>query len=101
MDHDLVELVEAARVVEVPVRGDGDDRPLEQVRQLSAERGQAQAGVHEEIAVASADEVQVGAEERVHVGLDDPHDVVVDRLVREPSLRDLHAKSLTRSASTG
>lgn len=96
MDHDVLELVQPAHVVVVTVRGHRHHRTFEQVGQLQAERRDPEARVDQEVAIAPADEVQVGPEERVDVRLGDPHDALVDRLVREPPLRYPHPDDAIR-----
>jgi hypothetical protein len=90
MNGDLIELVETARVVEVAMRRDGDGRPLEQLVELLAEQCDPQTGVDEKVPFAPANQVHVPAQERVDVRLDDADHAIVDRLVVEPTVGDVH-----------
>ena len=96
MHDDLVELVQPAGVVEVPVRGDRDRRSFEQLGELLAQRPDPETGVDHDVPVAAADEEQVRLQERVDVWLPDPEDSVVDRLVLEPSLGHTHPRDAYR-----
>ena len=102
--EDLVELVQPTGVVEVPMRCEGDRRPIEQVGQLPAQRPDPQAGVDEEVALLSSDQEQVRLQKGVDVRLADTQDAVVNRLVLEPSLDHTHARDasgLTRRSPPG
>ena len=90
--HDLLELVQPAGVVEVPVRRHGDHGAFEQVGELPAQRPDPEPRVHQDVPVAPPDEEQVRLQERVDVRLADPQDAVVDGLVLEPSLGHTHAR---------
>jgi hypothetical protein len=72
------------------MRGDGDGRPLEQLVELVAERGDPETGVNEKVPFVPANQVHVPAQERVHVRLDDADHAIVDRLVVEPTVGDEH-----------
>ena len=101
---DLVELVQPAGVVEVPMRGDRDRRSFEQLGELLAQRPDPETGVDHDVAVAAANEEQVRLQERVDVRLPDAEDSVVDRLVLEPSLGHTHPRDgigLTRRSPPG
>ena len=101
---DLLELVQPAGVVEVPVRRDRDRRSFEQVRELLAQGSDPETGVDHDVPVSAADEEQVRLEERVDVRLPDAQDAVVDRLVLEPSLGHTHPRDaigLTRRSPPG
>jgi hypothetical protein len=95
MDGHLVELVEPAGVVEVAVRRDRDDRPLEELGELLPERHDPEPGVDQRVPLAPADEEQVRAEEGIDVGLRDPDEAVVDHLVLEPAFRHAHGRMLS------
>jgi hypothetical protein len=94
MRHDLLEFVQAAHVVLVPVSGDGDDGPLEQFGELTSKARDAAASVHEEITLARADEIQVRPEQGVHVRLGDPQDAFIDLADIEPRPRHTHRSIL-------
>src|SRR5918995_117619 len=90
VNADLVELVETTGVIEVAMRGDGDGRPLEQLIELLAERGDPKTGVDEKVPFSPANQEHVPAEERVDLRLDDPDHAIVDRIVVEPTVDDAH-----------
>ena len=90
VDGDLIELVQATGVVEVAMRADGDGRPLEQLVELLAERGDPETAVDEEVPVSPSNQVHVPAQEGVDVRLDDADHAIVDRLVVEPTVGDAH-----------
>jgi hypothetical protein len=93
MDDDLVELVQAADVVVVSVRRHRDDRPTEQLDELGAQTTDAQARVDQQIAIAPADQKQVGSDQRQRVRLGDPEHALVDLFDAEPALGDAHLLS--------
>jgi hypothetical protein len=59
-----LELVEAADVVVVDVGRDRDERLLDEVGDRRADRGDADPGVDEEVAIATADVPEIAAEQR-------------------------------------
>ena len=89
MRRPLSELAEAAEVVEVRVRGDRDDRAVEELDQLGAQQADAEAGVHEQVRVPAADQPGVRADVCMHVRLGDAKDAVTDLADLEPPPRDL------------
>src|SRR5215217_2912207 len=88
MHDDLVELVQAADVVVVPMRRHGDDGPFEEVGELLAKRRDAEPRVDQQVAIAPTDEEQVRADQWTRVRLGDPKDAVVDLVDREPAIGD-------------
>lgn len=92
VDAHLLELMQAARVVEVYVRGDGQQRVLplrvfaEQPLGIDVvgQAPQAQPGVDHHVLVRAAEEPDVGAVLRLVESLLDPVESVAQRLVSVP-----------------
>jgi hypothetical protein len=96
VDDDRLELVEAADVIVVAVRGYGGHLPLEQLGELPPQGADAEARVDQQIAVAPTDQEHVCPDQRQGVRLGNPQDAFVDLVHAEPSVRDAHAVSLPR-----
>ena len=86
------ELVCSADVGQVCVGEDDQRIPLEHAGDVPAQTGDAQARVHDEVAVRAAQPPQVGPHQRVDVRLGDANDAVVQffQLVPAVSLRQGH-----------
>jgi hypothetical protein len=84
--EDLLELVHRADVVEVPVRGERDDRPLEQVGQLLPHAPEPESALDEQVALAPSHQPEVPADRRVGVRLPQQEHALLDITVLEPPL---------------
>ena len=88
VDASIVELMEAPDVVVVHVRGDRDQRTLDEVGDLRTQRRDAEPGIDEEVALPPGHVPDVAAQQRMDVRLGEPRDPVVQTLSDEPSIRD-------------
>ena len=101
---DIRELVKAADVVIVPVRGDGDDRFTGQISELASHAGKPHPGVHDQVTVPALDVPDVAAHQRDYVRLDQQGRGIVNSRSFEPAISDRqrrHGCHPTRQAPTG
>ena len=83
-----VELVKAAHVVEMTVRGNGQERPVEQAVHGRAQGTDAQSRIDQEVAIPSAHVPDVAAQKGIGVRLPYQGDAVADLFPREPRIGD-------------
>jgi hypothetical protein len=105
MGEHRVELGRASRVVEVPMGDDHARVGLRNTRYLGAQAGDAQPGVHHQVAVAAAQPPDVGLQERVDMRLVDLHEAITGGADAEPGPGDgerhgrIEAQALLSGAS--
>ena len=94
----VLELVEAADVVDMGVGRDRDDVAGEQLWKRLSQAGETQAAVDDEVPVAPAEVPDVAAQQRRDEGLVDPRQAIVDADGPEPRRGDapLHAVIVSR-----
>ena len=93
----ILELVEAANVIEVPMRGDRDDGTAVAERVDRREkRPDPVREVDDEVALRSPYVPDVGLEERIHVRLDQTRHSVAGVLGPEPRVDDRHFRDHAR-----
>jgi hypothetical protein len=103
----VVELVQAADVIEVPVRRDRDHRRAHRDGVHHREqRPHAVREVHDQIGVATRQMPHVGLQQVVDVGFPEAGDAVPGVLRREPGVRDrqavvAHARSAIATTPAG
>ena len=73
-------------MVEVRMRGKGNDGVAEEIGNRRLEFGNAHAGVDQEIRLGPPDVPDVATPQRVDMGLEDQRDVVIDPSALEPGV---------------
>ena len=86
-------------MIEVGVRDNDNRVALEQVRKVFAKAGYTQPGIDDQIAVTSTQMPDVGAQEKVHVWLDDDVQPVPDLRGDEPAISYGHDRVDRRSSA--